>query len=65
MPALEPASPPAIVNPAARPAGEHRMSKNKGGREARKPKQVKTPKTTDGAQQPLKVESSTKPRRTK
>jgi hypothetical protein len=39
------------------------MSKNKGGREVRKPKQEKKPKAAAGTPSPLRVESSAKPQR--
>jgi hypothetical protein len=37
------------------------MSKNKGGREVRKPKQAKKSKAADASPQPLRVERAGKP----
>jgi len=41
------------------------MSKNKGGREVRKPKQIKATKPPETTAQALHVESTKKPRHTK
>jgi hypothetical protein len=42
---------------------EDSMAKNKGGREVRKPKQVKKPKDANASPEPLRVASKPRPTR--